>query len=146
MGKEPRIRVCGLLKKEDKILFVKHKKDNKEYFLLPGGGVDYGEKFEVALKREFLEEVNLEVKVGKMLFISEAIAPDESKHIVNFYFEVFYESGELVVAEEERLTGAEYLEVAKLEDYIIYPNVKKEIKDYISEDKNTILYLGNIWE
>ncbi len=144
--KEPRVRVCGLLRKDNKILFVKHRKNNKEYYLLPGGGVDYGESFEVALKREYLEEVNIHVSLGKMLFISEAIAPDQSKHIVNLYFEVFYEGGELVVAEEERIVGAEYLEIEKIEDYTIYPNVKKQIVDYIKNGQKNVLYLGNIWE
>ncbi len=144
--KEPRVRVCGLLKKDNKILFVKHRKNNKEYYLLPGGGVDYGESFEIALKREYLEEVNFEITIGNMLFISEAIAPDGDKHIVNVYFEVFYKSGELKVAEEERLAGAEYLEVEKLEDYTIYPNVKKEILEYVKNGQKNVLYLGNIWE
>ncbi len=144
--KEPRVRVCGLLKKDNKILFVKHRKNNKEYYLLPGGGVDYGESFEIALKREYLEEVNFEITIGNMLFISEAIAPAGDKHIVNVYFEVFYKSGELKVAEEERLAGAEYLEVEKLEDYTIYPNVKKEILEYVKNGQKNVLYLGNIWE
>ncbi len=144
--KEPRVRVCGLLKKNNKILFVKHRKNDEEYYLLPGGGVDYGESFEVALKREYFEEVNIDISLGKMLFISEAIAPDQSKHIVNVYFEVFYKGGELVVAQEERLVGAEYLEIDKLDSYIIYPNVKKQIVDYTKNGQKNVLYLGNIWE
>ena len=47
--KEPRIRVSGILTKDDKILFVKHRKKGEEYYLLPGGGVDFGETFETPI-------------------------------------------------------------------------------------------------
>ena len=73
--REPRIRVSGILKKDDKILFVKHRKHGEEYYLLPGGGVDFGETFEIALKREFLEEVNLNISVDKLCLISEGVDP-----------------------------------------------------------------------
>ena len=144
--KMPRIRVAGILRKEDKLLFVKHKKNEREYYLLPGGGVDYGESFETALKREFLEEVNINIDVKNMLFISEAIAPDSSRHIVNVFFEVEYISGELKLADEEILAGVEYISVDKLEEYTIFPNIKKELIESSKSKEKHIKYIGNIWE
>ena len=126
--KEPRIRVSGILKKDDKILFVKHRKKGEEYYLLPGGGVDFGETFEIALKREFLEEVNINISVDKLCIISEGVDPKGEKHIINLVFLVDYVSGEIVLPDEERIVGIEYLEVTNLNNYIIYPNIKKELK------------------
>ena len=83
---EPRIRVSGILKKDNEILFVKHRKNKKEYYLLPGGGVDFGESFEAALKREFMEEVNIEIKVKDLVFVSEGIDPKGEKHIISIVF------------------------------------------------------------
>ena len=141
--KEPRIRVSGILKKDDKILFVKHRKKGEEYYLLPGGGVDFGETFETALKREFLEEVNINISVDKLCIISEGVDPKGGKHIINLVFLVDYVSGEIVLPDEERIVGIEYLEVTNLNDYIIYPNIKKELK---KNSFDNISYLGNIWE
>jgi ADP-ribose pyrophosphatase YjhB (NUDIX family) len=144
--KMPRIRVAGILEKENKLLFVKHKKNEREYYLLPGGGVDYGESFETALKREFLEEVNININVKNMLFISEAIAPDSSKHIVNVFFSVEYVSGELKLAQEEILAGVEYISIDKIEEYTIFPNIKKELVESSKSKEKHIKYIGNIWE
>lgn len=141
--KEPRIRVSGILKKDNKILFVKHRKKGEEYFLLPGGGVDFGETFEIALKREFLEEVNLDIDVKKLCLISEGIDPTGEKHIINLVFLVECIKGEIKIPEEERIVGVEFLEIAKLNEYLIYPNIKKEL---VTNDFDKIKYLGNIWE
>ena len=141
--KEPRIRVSGILKKDDKILFVKHRKKGEEYYLLPGGGVDFGETFETALKREFLEEVNINISVDRLCIISEGVDPKGEKHIINLVFLVDYVSGEIVLPDEERIVGIEYLEVTNLNNYIIYPNIKKELK---KNSFDNISYLGNIWE
>ena len=141
--KEPRIRVSGILKKDDKILFVKHRKKGEEYYLLPGGGVDFGETFEIALKREFLEEVNINVSVDRLCIISEGVDPKGEKHIINLVFLVDYVSGEIILPDEERIVGIEYLEISNLDDYIIYKKKKKELKNNSFDNIN---YLGNIWE
>lgn len=141
--KEPRIRVSGILIKDEKILFVKHRKNKEEYYLLPGGGVDFGESFESALKREFMEEVNLEVEVKNLAFVSEGIDPKGEKHIISMVFVVDYVSGEVKIPEEERIIACEYLDIKELEKYRIYPNIKKVL---ISGQFDRIRYLGNIWE
>ena len=42
MSAEPRIRVSALLRWRDRILLCRHEKPGKEYWLLPGGGVEVG--------------------------------------------------------------------------------------------------------
>lgn len=141
--KEPRIRVSGILKKDNEILFVKHKKRGEEYYLLPGGGVDFGETLETALKREFMEEVNISIDVKNLSFISEGVDPKGEKHIISMVFYVEYIEGELKLPDEERIIGAEYLEINKLKEYLIYPNIKKEL---MSGNYKELKFLGNIWE
>lgn len=145
--KSIRIRVCGILEKNDKLLLVKHIKNNSEYYLLPGGGVDHGEDFRTALKREFMEECNLDVEVEDMVFISEGIAPNGGRHIVNIYFKVSYISGDLEVGlDGSNLIGVEYIKKSELENVILYPNTKKELKEYFENKDTGIKYLGNRWE
>lgn len=141
--KEPRIRVAGILEKDNKILFVKHRKNNEEYYLLPGGGVDFGESFESALKREFMEEVNIEIRVKDLVFVSEGIEPKGEKHIISMVFLVDYVQGEIKIPEEERIIACEYLGPEEMQENLIYPNIKKEL---ILGQFDRIKYLGNIWE
>ncbi|WP_028855780.1 NUDIX domain-containing protein [Psychrilyobacter atlanticus] len=145
--KSIRIRVCGILEKDDELLLVKHIKNNNEYYLLPGGGVDHGEDFKTALKREFMEECNLDVEVEDMVFISEGIAPNGGRHIVNVYFKVSYIGGDLQVGlDGSNLIGVEYIKKSELENVILYPNTKKELKEYFESENKGIKYLGNRWE
>ena len=53
---EPRIRVSAVLRREGRTLLIRQEKPGKEYWMLPGGGVDAGETLLQALKRELAEE------------------------------------------------------------------------------------------
>jgi len=58
----PSITVDAILEREDKVLFVKRKKDPfKGKWSFPGGKVDLEETLEAAVKRELLEETNLAI-------------------------------------------------------------------------------------
>lgn len=50
-----------LKNKEWKFLMVKHKWKN--YWSLPGGGLEDGESLQQAIKRECMEELNLKIKI-----------------------------------------------------------------------------------
>jgi 8-oxo-dGTP diphosphatase len=74
---QPRIRVSALLRWQDRILLCRHEKPGKEYWLLPGGGVDSGESLVNALQRELLEEIGLrdEIPVEGPIAIVDSIGP-----------------------------------------------------------------------
>ena len=73
---EPRLRVSALLRWNDGLLLCRHEKPGKEYWLLPGGGVNAGESLVDALDRELAEELGLDgVAVEGPVAICESIAP-----------------------------------------------------------------------
>lgn len=145
-SKNIRIRVAGILRQGDSILLIKHQKNNKEYWLLPGGGVDYGETFQQALEREFLEETNLIISTENMVFVMESINPSGERHIVNFIFIVEQTGGTLKMGEEERLMELKFVKISELDDYVIFPNLKKEIKELFEKNCENIKYIKNRWE
>lgn len=64
-------RACAVIIKDDKILVFHRFKNGREYFAFPGGGVEEGETEEEAVKREIKEELNLDIKIDKLLFMVE---------------------------------------------------------------------------
>src|SRR5262249_37002982 len=124
----PTTRVSVIVISTDqKILLVKHRKGNKQYWVLPGGRLEYGETFQECGAREVKEETGLEVAVDKMVFVSEAIAPDRSRHIINVYLTASITGGTMRLGNEPVLAGVDFLPVAELETSGLYPPVGKQI-------------------
>ena len=64
--------VRGIITKEDKIAVIKRIRENegkiREYYVLPGGGVEENESFEIAMKREAKEELGVDINVKGTLY------------------------------------------------------------------------------
>jgi 8-oxo-dGTP diphosphatase len=90
-----RVRVCGVCVEEDKILILNHAGilPDGDFWCPPGGGLQFGETLHQCLIREFLEETNSDVSIGKLLFINEFI--ENSLHAIEFFFEVKLLSNEV---------------------------------------------------
>ncbi|MBZ9570061.1 NUDIX domain-containing protein [Methanobrevibacter sp. TMH8] len=91
----------GLLKQNDKILILKrhpNSKTNPNRWELPGGKVDPGEDFDDALIREFVEETNLNIKIGDLV---GAVQENFSyKRTVALVMHVEIISGEIAISDE----------------------------------------------
>ena len=77
-----------IVNKEGKILLTKSHKWFDKY-TLPGGHIEVGETMKEAVIREVKEEVGLDVEVGDMLLMQEAIFAEEfwkRKHFIFFDF------------------------------------------------------------
>lgn len=95
-GRKLRTRVNGILIEDEKILMVRHQSLGKGGFLwnVPGGGMEYGQSAEVALKREFAEETGLIIKVCDFLFVHELLV--EPLHAIELFFRVEKTGGQLM--------------------------------------------------
>ena len=114
---------------------------------MPGGRLEYGESFEECACREMKEETGLFVEAGKILYLSEALSPDRSKHIVNVFITAKVTGGELCLGDESVLAGVDYIPVHKLAQGLkVFPPVGKQIVE-LAEGRNSkgIKYLGNLW-
>ncbi len=144
----PTTRVSVIVISDDqRILLVKHRKGSKQYWVLPGGRLEYGETFQECGAREVREETGLEVAVDKMIFISEAIAPDRSRHIVNVYMTARVTGGTMRLGNEPVLAGVDFLPLADLQNGALYPPVGRQILEGLKTDafSRGIQYLGNLW-
>jgi len=85
--KKPGIAVDGVLIKDNKILLIKRKNEPfKGKWALPGGFVEYGEKVEEAVLREFEEEVGIKARIKKLLGVYSDPARDPRGHIISIVF------------------------------------------------------------
>ncbi|MDK1024330.1 MAG: NUDIX hydrolase [Gammaproteobacteria bacterium] len=63
-----RDRACGAVIVDKQILMVRHVQDGRDFWTLPGGGIEQGETPEVAVAREIREETGLELEAKELLF------------------------------------------------------------------------------
>ncbi len=74
---ERKIKVRGIAVLNGKLLSLKLKPypgaahSEKDFWCLPGGGVDEGEGLLDAFKREMVEELGVEPKVGRLLYVQQ---------------------------------------------------------------------------
>jgi 8-oxo-dGTP diphosphatase len=135
-----------VLNRDGEILLVRHKKGNQRYWVLPGGRLEYGETFEECAMREVKEETGLEVEMERFLYLSEAIAPDRSRHIVNIFIKAKVVGGTMKLGDEPVLAGVEFVRLEELAQMTLFPPVSDEIVESLSSNSNKgIQFLGNLW-
>lgn len=101
------LTVRGVVRKEDKILILRRhpkSRNNPHKWELPGGKVDPGEFFDIALVREFKEETNLDVKIESLFEVvqDEFISRRTNRPIstVQLMMNLEIISGELQISDE----------------------------------------------
>ncbi len=71
-AKKFNVRVYGLLIDKDKnVLISDEEEKGRRYIKFPGGGLEFGEGLADALKREFIEECNLEVDIVSHFYTTD---------------------------------------------------------------------------
>ncbi|KPM49427.1 NUDIX domain-containing protein [Jiulongibacter sediminis] len=133
-GNKIRVRVCGCLLKDGKILLLRHEGIGPKghYWNVPGGQPEKGESLKKALLREFEEETHLNVKIGGLLCQREFIQPP--LHAIEFYFEVSFLGGEAKLGSDPEnvviLSQLKWFSEAEFEQ--IDPESKPDfLKEYI---------------
>ena len=93
--------VAAIIIKDDKF-FIAQRNRNKHMGLsweFPGGKVEKGETFEIALKREIKEELNIEINVKNKL--GEENYKDDKINVNLHYFICSHAKGEIILNEHE---------------------------------------------
>lgn len=134
------------MREGDSILLVRHEKNGASYWLLPGGGVEFGETLDEALRREMREETELEVRVGDLVFACDSIAPDGSRHLVSLCFAADVVGGELGAGIDESVVEARYVDREGLGELTLHPDLSDELRDgLLNGFGQSSVYLGARW-
>lgn len=99
------VRVYGILINDNKEILVLDEVRNGLYFTkFPGGGLEWGEGIHSCLKREFIEELDLEVQVGELFFINDHFIPslfNPLDQLISIYYFVNLTISKLVIKKTE---------------------------------------------
>lgn len=141
-----RIRIAGLYIEDGRILLVKHRKNNLEYYLLPGGGQEPGESCTQALKREWLEELNLSIEIGSFLFMGESVPRPHLRRsqVMQITFEIKKISGSIKLTPDGALIDWGWVPVDKISSTRIFPACKDQILNFL-RNTNYPLYSRYRW-
>lgn|SRR5574344_240926 len=127
--------VRGIIIDNDSIILIHRIKDNREYYVFPGGGLE-NESLENCLYREIDEELGIKIDVIKELYI-------EKNERYNHFFLCKYISGSIYNGNGPEYNDSEYkshgtyepvrIKIEHLKDYNIVP---KELIDLFLNDYN----------
>ena len=147
---EPRIRVSAVLRWRGRILLCRHEKPGREYWLLPGGGVNSGESLVEALRRELLEEVGIDdpVPFEGPIAIVDSISPvrtSQAKHVVHIIFsaDLGERSLERVTSADAAVRGHRLFALGELDDVVLHPPIRRFLARWQPGDPT--VYLGPLW-
>ena len=126
-----KVRVTGILLKNEALLLLHQDVENLRSWSLPGGTVEEGETLEEALIREMQEETGLEVAVGELLYVSDHIKKD--RHVVHLTFLVSARGGELgnitPGLDTNEIKDVAFVPVNELEAYGFSAKFQQLVKD-----------------
>lgn len=144
MNRQIRNSAKALIIKDGKMLAIKIKDGDEEWYIMPGGGQDAEETLSDAVCREVAEELGIEVQVNDLVFVVEGVH-GECFHRVDLVFLCEY-IGEIENAKlhsDTNQVGYDWLDIATLNHSKLYPSkLRRQIMN-LYEQKEYKVYLGN---
>jgi len=143
-----KVRVSVVIIRGDEILLIRHRRDARFYWVLPGGGLEPGESLTTCAAREVREETGLEVRIPRPLYVGEVRSPSGGKHVLDLIF-----LGELVVPGQPirpsrhwTIEEPRFVPLRDLPSVELYPPIAFEIVEDAEEGwRGPIRFLGNVW-
>ena len=130
--------------RDGKLLAVRLRDEEGEFYILPGGGQNPGELLPDAVEREVAEETGIRVTCGELLLVLEG-AHGEPFHRIDLAFRCEYrgEVPDAVIEGDRTQVGCGWLDIATLNRAPLYPSRYRRAIMNIFEGKPQPVYLGN---
>jgi len=128
------ICVRAVIQQNGKILVCKEK--GKNYYFLPGGHLEFGEKAQETLFRELKEELNVSLKKCKFIGVVENVYVEDSKtyHEINLVFET--EVDKIFTQSQEDHIEFLLVEISKFSKMNVLPiALKKMVLKWLKDKK-----------
>jgi len=148
-----RVSAKAIIVIDNKLLTAKKEDENGFFYTIPGGGQNHSENLEQALIRECLEEISVEIKMKRLLFIRDYIGanhefPEHAArkvHQLEIMFEAEIISGTPQNGNEpdNGQLSVEWLPLNELENFRLYPKALITHLKNFSEFREAV-YLGDV--
>lgn len=133
---EIKVAVKGVLVKEDKMLIVKRSNLDETgagTWESVGGVMEFGETFEQALEREFIEEVGLAIQVEKLLFATTFLTRPQRQMVLLTFLCSTTEGNIILSNEHEAYVWASEEELKSLLPQPIWEDYKQhKVLEYLT--------------
>ena len=137
-------RAGGIVTKDDRVLLMHQIVKGEDFYTLPGGSWEVGEELEETCRREIKEEFNIDVEVGKLVFLLDTTTR------LAFYFLCDYIQGDIKLGgpEKDRMHEGEqyhveWVETDQIAGLTMIPRVAKEgLLRALSRTENELFLLS----
>jgi len=124
-------RAAAIVIKDGKILLMRRKKNDAEYYAIPGGHIESGESPEIAAIRELKEETNLDAEIDFLFLENEGNGWHNYFYMAkNVEGEMRFGGEELERNSEENNYELEWVELSKISEINLLP---AEIREKLVE-------------
>lgn len=138
MAEKIGIRPATIVIKEGKVLLVRSKYKKEEFYLFPGGGMEFGETIEKAAIRETLEETGVKVNIKDLFHVNEYIYPEDwnKRSISMFFLAEVTEISDPTTDDEGKIKEVVWIKLSNLDKYDVRPKRVKEMIKSFADLKN----------
>ncbi len=143
-----RIRVGVVLLQDERVLLVRMHRDSGDIFVLPGGGLEFGEGIYECAVREVKEETNLAIAVKKILYLKDLCTEKDHALEIVLLGKILRGKVEKGFDPEEKgknvLKEVKWISLKELSKLNFHPKqLKEELpKDATAKFKDNPKYLG----
>lgn len=144
MPREIRNSAKALIIKDGKMLAIKVRDADGDFYIMPGGGQEAKEQLSQTVCREVAEEVGIHVECRDLLFVIEGVH-GEYFHRVDLVFlcEYIDEISNPELHGDMNQIGFAWLDIFNLNKQPLYPSkLRRQIMNFY-EGKPYVAYLGN---
>ena len=134
------------------LVLVKGDVNGKEFYILPGGGQNFGETLHEALHRECIEEIGAKIEIRNLVCIREYIGrnhefaeSDGNAHQVEFMFVCELKDGqqpETGILPDSKQIGVKWIPLTDLPTAPFYPAALRTVISQLSSHSR--MYLGDV--
>ncbi len=105
---------------------------------IPGGHIEYGEKFEETARREIMEEVGIKIKNIRFGAVTNDYFKSEGKHYLTIWMLSDWQSGEAGNMEPEKCLDMKWCTFDNLPTNLFYPWKQLLKSEFINSIKQAI--------
>jgi len=147
-GEIMRVRVSAVFERGGEILCMKYMYGGKEVFALPGGGVDHDTPLKETLVKEWKDELGIKVEIGGVIMVGEASATKRHPQTLHIIFQALEIYGTPKVRPDNTSSlGIAWVDVEKINQCAIYPDVGKNLYAFLKKEPKTALeFMDNCME